>query len=219
MLALRILRIPRGAFWPPWGDHSRRLLEVGQAGSEVDVKDLITEGQRRDRLDSQLHGLGVAFLVRAEVYLLDVEPIPVQRAHHRSLGGDAHGAASVVKDGPCQRLLEMTISAASDGSVEFETHPIRVEAREFYSLLSRTTTRSTDLLRACAWCNRMNVGVSSSEWVEVEEATERLRLFQRDRMPQLTHGICEDCLESMMSTLASMGGTAEPGAAPERRGT
>ncbi len=106
----------------------------------------------------------------------------------------------------------MTISARPEGAVEFETHALRVEDREPVPLLARSTTRSTDLLRACAWCNRINVGSGSDPWVEVEDATERLLLFERDRMPQLTHGICEACLESMTRTLATMETKAEPGA-------
>ena len=28
----------------------------------------------------------------------------------------------------------------------------------------------------CAWCNRVDVGFGSNDWVEVEDATERLQL-------------------------------------------
>ncbi len=112
-------------------------------------------------------------------------------------------------DGPaCRRLLEMTIRAAADGSVTFETYPVQVEDREPVALLDRSTARSTDLLRSCAWCNRVDAGVGAAEWVSVEEATARLRLFELDRMPQLTHGICEDCLASMMDTLDDLTASA-----------
>lgn len=104
----------------------------------------------------------------------------------------------------CRRLLEMTISARADGSVEFETRAVHVEDREPVALLSRKTLRSTDLLLACAWCNRVDVGSTSKEWMEVEDAMERLRLFELERVPQLTHGMCEACLASMMSTLETM---------------
>ncbi|MCH8537333.1 MAG: hypothetical protein LAT66_06115 [Alkalimonas sp.] len=115
-------------------------------------------------------------------------------------------------DGPAsRRLLEMKIRAASDGSVEFELRTIRVEDREPVALLSRKMPRSTELLRVCAWCNRMDVGYGTNDWVEVEDATERLQLFELKRLPQLTHGICKDCLESMTDTMDEMEADAEPG--------
>jgi len=116
-------------------------------------------------------------------------------------------------DGPsCRRLLEMTISAGPEKAVEFETKVLRLEYREPVALLARNTTRSAELLQMCAWCNRINVGSGSSLWVEVEDATERLLLFERDRMPQLTHGICEACVEAMTSTLATEETDRAPGA-------
>ncbi|GGD54217.1 hypothetical protein [Lacimicrobium alkaliphilum] len=108
-------------------------------------------------------------------------------------------------DGPaCRRLLEMTIRSGSDGAVEFETQLVREEDREPMALLSRKITRSSEQLRVCAWCNRMNVGYDSNDWVEVEDASERLRLFELERLPQLTHGMCETCLASMTNTLEEM---------------
>ncbi len=108
-------------------------------------------------------------------------------------------------DGPsCRRLLEMRISAAADGVVEFETRTVHAEDRPPQALLSPDTKRSSELLRACAWCNRVNVGTTGSEWVEVEDAVERLRLFERGLAPQLTHGICETCLEGVMGVIEKM---------------
>ncbi len=107
-------------------------------------------------------------------------------------------------DGPsCRRLLEMRISARPEGAVEFETRTLWSQDRTPVPLLALNTKRSTELLRICAWCNRINVGFGSDLWVEVEEATERLHLFERDRIPELTHGICDDCMTAMTKTLAT----------------
>ncbi len=112
-------------------------------------------------------------------------------------------------DGPsCRRVLEMTIRAMDDGAVEFETRTISAEDREPVALLSRTAVRTTDLLRMCAWCNQVNVGTTTDQWVEVESAIERLRLFEQSGAPQVTHGICEPCLERMMGTIEQMGPVA-----------
>jgi hypothetical protein len=99
-------------------------------------------------------------------------------------------------DGPsCKRLLAMTISAGEQGSVEFATRQLDVQPRERASLLDRRLLRSEEFLRACAWCNRISVG--PERWAEAEDAVKELRLFEFERMPALTHGICEPCFDRM----------------------
>lgn len=110
-------------------------------------------------------------------------------------------------DGPdCRRLLEMTVRAGAGDTVEFETHTVRLDHRAPMALLSRSTPRSNQLLRVCAWCNRVHVGAGSDpkDWIEVEEAVKRMHLFELATAPQLTHGICEVCLESVMKTVENM---------------
>ncbi|MGD9630539.1 MAG: hypothetical protein AB7V18_14960 [Pyrinomonadaceae bacterium] len=102
----------------------------------------------------------------------------------------------------CRRLLELTISPAPNGSVEFVTQPLDLEGREPIPILSHSMPRSDDLIRACSWCNRIDAGSGFSEWVEVEEAMNRLRLFELEQMPQLTHGICESCYAKMTKKVA-----------------
>ena len=109
----------------------------------------------------------------------------------------------------CRRLLEMTISSAADGTVEFGTSVLSLENREPVELLSSKVLRSTEMLRVCAWCNRINLGAPPDDWVEVEDAAEHLGLFERELMPELTHGICKSCYESMMGTLAKMDASEE----------
>ncbi len=106
-------------------------------------------------------------------------------------------------DGPgCRRMLEMTIRSAGTEIVEFATRTARAERRPPMSLLARDTVRTDEFIRACAWCNRIEVGVGV--WAEVEEATQQLGLFEGAQMPQMSHGICESCLEQMDGMLASM---------------
>ena len=105
-------------------------------------------------------------------------------------------------DGPdCKRLLEMTIDADPDGSVTFHTRPVSVEDRESLALLAAGSPRSREILRACSWCARIDTG--DGEWVEVEEATKRLRLFELESLPQLTHGICGSCYAEVKAKAAT----------------
>jgi hypothetical protein len=54
----------------------------------------------------------------------------------------------------------------------------------------------SDFLPMCAWCDRFLV---EGEWVEVEEAAKRLKLFRRSRMPELDHGICPECSGQLLA--------------------
>lgn len=99
----------------------------------------------------------------------------------------------------CRRHLAMTIHALPAGSIEFSTQCLRIEERPPMALLARGTTRSVESLRVCAWCNRIDL--SSAEWLEVEVAVERLKLFESSQLPQLTHGMCMACFARMSSTL------------------
>lgn len=99
-------------------------------------------------------------------------------------------------DGPAfRRLLEMTISMEKDDTVEFATRSLNVVERDPIALLAASTTRSEAMLVVCAWCNRIQV--RPQEWMEVELAIDQLNLFEADRLPQVSHGICNDCLETM----------------------
>lgn len=98
-----------------------------------------------------------------------------------------------------RRFLEMTILGREDGSVEFHTRTLLEQERPTPLLLDPEAPRSDELLRACGWCKKIQV---SSEWMEVEEAIHRLRLFHRRWLPSITHGICNECYARMMAVAA-----------------
>jgi hypothetical protein len=43
--------------------------------------------------------------------------------------------------------------------------------------------------------------MDDQSWVEVEVAVEQLRLFGEIILPQLSHGICADCLKDFMKQI------------------
>lgn len=103
-------------------------------------------------------------------------------------------------DGPdCRRHLDMSVRADEAGNVEFETTLLRSEDRETIPLLDPGAERSSGMLRVCAWCNRIDIG--DGEWVEVEDAVQRLGLFELTAMPRLTHGVCDECFAFMEARL------------------
>ena len=63
-------------------------------------------------------------------------------------------------------------------------------------LLDPEAPRGEEVLPMCGWCDRFEV---EGEWVEVEEAARRLRLFARPDLPALSHGICAECSELLLA--------------------
>ncbi len=99
----------------------------------------------------------------------------------------------------CRRQMEMTIQATETGHIEFVTRILKEEVRSPPALLARETPRSSEWIRACSWCNRIEV--ESEIWMEVESAVEHLGIFDETGAPQVTHGMCEDCLARINSSL------------------
>ncbi|MFN8587284.1 MAG: hypothetical protein U0704_05735 [Candidatus Eisenbacteria bacterium] len=44
----------------------------------------------------------------------------------------------------------------------------------------------------CGWCKAVD---ADGQWVEPELGVELLNLFERDALPEITHGICAECYE------------------------
>lgn len=102
-------------------------------------------------------------------------------------------------DGPdVRREMDIRIVARPGGRVVLFSARLRSEqARDLpQRLLDPDTPRSDDVLGMCGWCDRFEV---DGEWVEVEEAARRLGLFNRPKLPALSHGICPDCHEMLLA--------------------
>lgn len=89
-----------------------------------------------------------------------------------------------------RRFMEMEIVPLEGGSVDFRSRVLRVEPREPVPLLDPESARGDDFLTICSWCRRARV---VSGWVELDEAVKTLQLFSSAPLPQLTHGMCQDC--------------------------
>ena len=89
-----------------------------------------------------------------------------------------------------KRFMEMEIVPVEGGRVEFRSRILRLEKREPVELLDIKAVRSESFITICSWCRRTR---TSKGWVEVDEAVRTLGLFSMDALPQITHGMCEDC--------------------------
>ena len=96
-----------------------------------------------------------------------------------------------------RRYMEIVLRPWGLCGVEFNSRCARLETRPAVPLLMPTAARSDQLVRMCSWCNR----IATPEWLEVEEAIRQLRLFEKHPLPQITHGICDDCLKQALTKI------------------
>lgn len=100
-----------------------------------------------------------------------------------------------------RRRLMMNIASGAEGNVLFKVSVITTEDRTSQPLLNPRTGSTENFLTVCSWCKKMSV---NGQWVEVEKAVALLNLFEEDNLPQLTHGICESCLNKMDKVIDKM---------------
>jgi hypothetical protein len=97
------------------------------------------------------------------------------------------------------RVLRIDFAPAPHGGVAIASEMVREEPRTEARLLDRSVPRGDGLLELCSWCERVKVDGS---WCEIEEAVDRLQLFEDEALPGLTHGICEACVERVEGEMA-----------------
>jgi hypothetical protein len=102
-------------------------------------------------------------------------------------------------DGP-EVSREMDIRIAADRSGRAVLFSVRLRSEEARDepqpLLDPDSPHGDELLQMCAWCDRFKVG---EEWVEVEEAAKRLKLFRRGELPAIDHTICPRDSEKLLA--------------------
>lgn len=99
----------------------------------------------------------------------------------------------------CRRFMVMEISQLDHDRVQFKNWIQNRESRVYVPLLDPSVKRSNDFLCICSWCKK--VQISDLEWLEVEEAAQKLALFDQAKLPSLTHGMCPSCKEAISHEL------------------
>jgi hypothetical protein len=102
-------------------------------------------------------------------------------------------------DGPAvRREMDIRIAAHPSGRVVLFSARLRSEeTREaIQPMLDPSVPRDDEMLEMCGWCDRFEV---EGEWLEIEEAADRLELFLRPELPQVSHGICPDCNKMLLA--------------------
>ena len=95
-------------------------------------------------------------------------------------------------DGPSiRRYMELRITPLEQGMIEFVGETIREEERAEVPLFDSKTVRAGDSIVVCVWCKQ--VQVERDVWLEVEDAIERMSLFETLPLPPIAHGVCDEC--------------------------
>lgn len=121
--------------------------------------------------------------VRARVYRQLIDRV---QASGKPLRVPLRGDSATLR-----RELELTVTPLDDGGTAFRVSLQRVVPRPANPLLDPEGKRSELSLTMCGWCKRLQM--PNGEWLELEEATIRLRTLGEKDMPQLVSDFCPAC--------------------------
>lgn len=94
-----------------------------------------------------------------------------------------------------RRFMEMDISLAAVEGVEYRCRTIKTEARDPVPLIQCKVHDGETFLRMCSWCKKIDTG--NQTWEEIEDAIRHLGLFSDKCIPQISHTICETCIDGV----------------------
>jgi len=102
-------------------------------------------------------------------------------------------------DSPTERrFLELNLRLLPNNHVDIITVLLKTQPRPSVRILQANTPRTEQFIRICSMCKKVYV---DDEWLEIEEALIRMKLFEQERLPRLTHGLCNSCYETAISEL------------------
>jgi hypothetical protein len=93
-----------------------------------------------------------------------------------------------------RRFMEMDIASPDGEVVEYRCRLLRAEPRAL-PRAANAGIANERTMHMCSWCKKVHL--TRDLWVEVEEAVARFGLLEDDVPPQVTHGICNTCLEKL----------------------
>jgi hypothetical protein len=101
-----------------------------------------------------------------------------------------------------QRFMQLKISKQATGQLLYESKLLRVVRQKRLALLDPKEDRSENSLTMCSFCKRSLIGASS--WLELENISLKLRMYDQQKVPELKYTVCPDCSSQMQGN-----GTAE----------
>lgn len=93
-----------------------------------------------------------------------------------------------------KRFMQVKISLAADQRLNYESRMVRVIARAAIHILEPSRERSKAFLTMCSLCKRSLL--EPTGWLELQDISLQLRIFDQQRVPQLRYTICPNCSNS-----------------------
>jgi hypothetical protein len=93
------------------------------------------------------------------------------------------------------RFLEMKITLREDKNVQFDTRLISAEKRVYQNAFQKGARRGNGVIIVCSWCKKIDT--RDGNWREIEEAVTNLEIFESENIPQLSHGMCVPCYQTI----------------------
>lgn len=90
-----------------------------------------------------------------------------------------------------RRHLRLTIAEEQAGALIYESVLLRVEPQRYLAALDPEQPRSDCILTMCSCCKRALL--EPVGWLELEDVAVRLRIFDRQEVPELRYTICPEC--------------------------
>lgn len=101
-----------------------------------------------------------------------------------------------------RRDMEMSISRLPSEHLEFQVRIIDSSDLPWSPWLDPQIEKTERWVTLCAWCKRIQDG---DAWLEPTDAVDSMGLFANEKVPNVTHGICPDCLQDVMQQIAEDG--------------
>jgi hypothetical protein len=95
----------------------------------------------------------------------------------------------------CERDADRNLAAAANAADAW---------RLFGPTQESASARHEGLLRQCAWCQRISVGLNV--WVNAGDAMQVLPFLSLAMPEEITHGVCPDCFYAFLSEKQTAGG-------------
>lgn len=98
-----------------------------------------------------------------------------------------------------RRFMALGVLPQPDRSLEFKSYLLREEPAERVGLLDASMPRTTELLRMCCWCKKVDTGEAG--WQEPVKAVQLLKLFDTPAVPLISHVACPACEADVLRRL------------------
>jgi len=94
-----------------------------------------------------------------------------------------------------QRHMRLIITRGDAGQLDYESLLVRAVPQRHIGLLDAQRPRSGAFLTICSCCRRALF--EPLGWLEVEDVSVRLGLFESQKVPKLRHTVCSACTKTL----------------------